>query len=485
MEYTITGKTPDKLEEKLAQYRKLTALRHELTERLHKTVAAKSSVSPKIFEKVQHEYSSKLENVRNQLAPIQSDLERDQKECSEEVPRLEDEIRLLEDELAEAEFRCRVGEFDQIKLTEIQTRLNPDLAEKSEMLAHLTERLQKINFTFDEVASRPVESVSSDSGDTEEVPTTTEINASETETDASETGTDASETGTDASKTETDASETGTDASETGTDALATESDASESETDATEETPAATETKADRTADDGTSSRVTLTSKDPLEALAEKPDDKPAKESNDVPRDSGDGSGQSAKEDAAAATDEDAKEAAEDTSFENPQQWIDELGDIEEDSGPESTGAKDENPSTNPKNDKTKDDPLSALADPSGDAGKPKKTETTQATARREEISSGFPNMVIITGPSSGKKIPLLPMTMSIGREHDNNIELKDPDVGRYHARILYDRGHFVLEDLESSNGTWLNGERISEAALKNGDRIKIGETELAIDFD
>ena len=63
--------------------------------------------------------------------------------------------------------------------------------------------------------------------------------------------------------------------------------------------------------------------------------------------------------------------------------------------------------------------------------------------------------------------------------------IELKDPDVGRYHARVLYDRGRFVLEDLESSNGTWLNGEKISEAALKNGDRIKIGETELAIDFD
>ena len=104
---------------------------------------------------------------------------------------------------------------------------------------------------------------------------------------------------------------------------------------------------------------------------------------------------------------------------------------------------------------------------------------------AEPEEVSAGFPNMVIITGPGSGKKIPLLPMTMSIGREHDNNIELKDPDVGRYHARVLYDRGRFVLEDLESSNGTWLNGEKINEAALKNGDRIKIGETILAIDFD
>jgi len=172
--------------------------------------------------------------------------------------------------------------------------------------------------------------------------------------------------------------------------------------------------------------------------------------------------------------------------SFENPQEWIDELGDDNGDPGPE-TAAQEEadRQQSARKNQKTKDDPLSALADPSKETGDADKNRTAQATKKREEISTGFPNMVIITGPSSGKKIPLLPMTMSIGREHDNNIELKDPDVGRYHARILYDRGRFVLEDLESSNGTWLNGEKISEAALKNGDRIKIGETELAIDFD
>ena len=409
MEYTITGKTRDKLEEKLALYKKLTALRDELTERLQKTESQRDSVSPKIFEKVRQEYTSKLENVRNQLSPIQSELIRDKKECEDELPRLADEIRVLEDELAEAEFRFRVGEYTQTKLTEIQTRLNPDLAEKSELQAHLTERLEKIDAGFAEAEPRH--------------------DAAEPEASSAPEG-----------------------------------------------ENP-------DGAADDASSSRrMTLASEDPLEALTEKRDEKPA----DAAEDQDGGTAEATQEEIDdVADDEESNGEFGDVSFENPQEWIDELGN---DDSPGAETAAPENThqhKTSRKNPKTKDDPLSALADPSGDMADEDKTKTAQATAKREEISTGFPNMVIITGPSSGKKIPLLPMTMSIGREHDNNIELKDPDVGRYHARILYDRGRFVLEDLESSNGTWLNGEKISEAGLKNGDRIKIGETELAIDFD
>jgi len=421
MEYTITGKSPDKLEEKIAQYKKLTALRDDLTERLDKAHAAKGSVSDNIFEKVKTEYSGKLENVRAQLSPIKSDLEREKKDCEDLLPRLEEEIRALEDELAEAEFRFRVGEFDQNKLTEIQTRLNPDLVDRSERQTEVSTRLKTID---------------------------TDFKAAAPEGDA----------------------------------AKSTESVApKEKEAKDNKENEKDNQDQEESSTDDASSSRVTLSSDDPLEALTDKPADK----TTDKPADTNDGGKSKKKPAVSSSSAKDSEEDTQDASFENPQEWIDELGedDGQSDANSATKTAKNKSKKSST-SEKDKDDPLSALADPSGDPSDATDT-ASEANAEPEEVSAGFPNMVIITGAGSGKKIPLLPMTMSIGREHDNNIELKDPDVGRYHARVLYDRGRFVLEDLESSNGTWLNGEKINEAALKNGDRIKIGETELAIDFD
>ncbi len=94
------------------------------------------------------------------------------------------------------------------------------------------------------------------------------------------------------------------------------------------------------------------------------------------------------------------------------------------------------------------------------------------------------FPILVVTKGAGAGKKLPLVPMTMTIGREHDNNIELKDEDVARYHARISYERGHYILQDLDSSSGTWVNDEKITEAQLKHGDKILVGSTEMLVDF-
>jgi pSer/pThr/pTyr-binding forkhead associated (FHA) protein len=91
----------------------------------------------------------------------------------------------------------------------------------------------------------------------------------------------------------------------------------------------------------------------------------------------------------------------------------------------------------------------------------------------------------VFVSGPHAGQSIPLLQTTLTIGREHDNNIEIKDPDVARYHARILNERGEFVVEDMASSTGTWVNGERAQRATLGHGDVIRIGQTEIAVDFE
>jgi pSer/pThr/pTyr-binding forkhead associated (FHA) protein len=55
---------------------------------------------------------------------------------------------------------------------------------------------------------------------------------------------------------------------------------------------------------------------------------------------------------------------------------------------------------------------------------------------------------------------------------------------VARYHARILRERDQYVVEDLNSSTGTWVNGERKPRALLSHGDVIRVGQTESRARF-
>lgn len=75
----------------------------------------------------------------------------------------------------------------------------------------------------------------------------------------------------------------------------------------------------------------------------------------------------------------------------------------------------------------------------------------------------------------------PLTGLIKEIGRSEECDIPLpKDESVSRVHARLDRDGENWVLVDLDSTNGTYLNGERIRESKLKNGDVIEIGDTKL-----
>lgn len=69
----------------------------------------------------------------------------------------------------------------------------------------------------------------------------------------------------------------------------------------------------------------------------------------------------------------------------------------------------------------------------------------------------------------------------LSLGRRGSNDIVIKDPYVSKNHFQIIKDEGNYFLEDLNSSNGTYLNGELLEDAVeLKNGDIIKVGNVEF-----
>jgi len=77
-------------------------------------------------------------------------------------------------------------------------------------------------------------------------------------------------------------------------------------------------------------------------------------------------------------------------------------------------------------------------------------------------------------SGQRSRTSIEALPFL--IGRQPDNHLVLRDNRASRTHARIVSENGNYVLEDLNSRHGTWVNGGRIARHVLRNSDRIDLG---------
>ena len=93
--------------------------------------------------------------------------------------------------------------------------------------------------------------------------------------------------------------------------------------------------------------------------------------------------------------------------------------------------------------------------------------------------MNAQYPHLLIFKeGPSAGKTYPLEGEEILIGREPDCTLQIDSPGISRRHARIIFQNNQFLLEDLGSSNGTFVNGERISgPQVLRNGDLISLGK--------
>jgi predicted component of type VI protein secretion system len=80
--------------------------------------------------------------------------------------------------------------------------------------------------------------------------------------------------------------------------------------------------------------------------------------------------------------------------------------------------------------------------------------------------------------GPTPGKIFTLGTGELTLGRETTNPIAISDPEVSRRHARLVYQNGLYALEDLNSTNGTFVNGRRlVGRYVLQPGDVINLGE--------
>lgn len=94
------------------------------------------------------------------------------------------------------------------------------------------------------------------------------------------------------------------------------------------------------------------------------------------------------------------------------------------------------------------------------------------------------MPAVVVTSGPETGRRVEL-DLEVAIGRQ-DTDLVVEDPEVSRRHAVLRSSDGSVIVEDLDSTNGTFVNGERIrSPIAVGPGDEIRVGRTTLEIEPD
>lgn len=99
--------------------------------------------------------------------------------------------------------------------------------------------------------------------------------------------------------------------------------------------------------------------------------------------------------------------------------------------------------------------------------------------------MSSSSFRLIERSGPNPGETFELNKDVLTLGRDVTNDIVLADPEVSRQHARIKRTPGGYVLEDLGSTNGSFVNGERlVSPRVLNPGDLVGLGE-DVSLTFE
>ena len=86
----------------------------------------------------------------------------------------------------------------------------------------------------------------------------------------------------------------------------------------------------------------------------------------------------------------------------------------------------------------------------------------------------------LVLEGVDKGRVFRDLPIPVTIGREEGNALRLNDERVSRYHAKVQIEDADIILTDLDSTNGTRVNGSSVQIRRLRPGDQVSIGRTML-----
>jgi pSer/pThr/pTyr-binding forkhead associated (FHA) protein len=90
------------------------------------------------------------------------------------------------------------------------------------------------------------------------------------------------------------------------------------------------------------------------------------------------------------------------------------------------------------------------------------------------------MPKLVVLSEQLKDLSFELTGDRLSIGRVADNNIQMEDSAVSSHHAELIQKGEDYIIRDLNSTNGTRVNGQRILETRLYHGDTIHFGQLEV-----
>lgn len=100
--------------------------------------------------------------------------------------------------------------------------------------------------------------------------------------------------------------------------------------------------------------------------------------------------------------------------------------------------------------------------------------------TVPASELADGTGVLVVKRGPDAGAQYVLAAEVTRVGRHPDSEIFLDDVTVSRRHAEIRREGPRYIVTDVGSLNGTYVNRERIEKLELSSGDEVQIGKFKL-----
>jgi pSer/pThr/pTyr-binding forkhead associated (FHA) protein len=95
------------------------------------------------------------------------------------------------------------------------------------------------------------------------------------------------------------------------------------------------------------------------------------------------------------------------------------------------------------------------------------------------------MPKLVLLSAGMTGRTHDLKAEKTTVGRVEDNSFQIAEPSVSSHHCEVLVHGNDVIVKDLNSTNGTFINGEKISESSIKPGQILRLGQIEMRLETD
>jgi len=95
------------------------------------------------------------------------------------------------------------------------------------------------------------------------------------------------------------------------------------------------------------------------------------------------------------------------------------------------------------------------------------------------------MPKLVLLSAGMTGRTHDLKAEKTTIGRVEDNAFQIAEPSVSSHHCEVILKGSDVIVRDLNSTNGTFINGEKITESPIKPGQILRLGQVEIRLETD